>query len=163
MDISRLVKQLCLLLVVTAALAFGQQPPPTNFMAVGGAYNPYTRPSGAGWATYARLIDLKSETYFFTTEDITSTKQKPYIPQTSVRVGFGTKLKEIGPVKLFAIVDGGGASSSDGAGGAASGGTMATIRFGQSSMYGIGGFRILKIQNVSGTPKLYEGGIGWIW
>lgn len=158
-----MIKRLLLLLFVVSALAFGQSstPLPTNFMAMGTMYNPSGKVQYTGWVTYAHLLDTKSATYFFTTEDVIPTT-RPFTLQTSARVGFGTLLKEYGKLRLWAIVDGGGATTGTQAGGAASGRTCVTYPF-KKDLYGVGCYGIVVSNIVPGTPKVYEGGIGRSW
>jgi hypothetical protein len=140
---------------------------PQNFAGAGGLYNPSVgaSPRVTGWATYAKLIDAKSQTYFFTTEDAIPVKVVGggYTIQVSARAGVASLLKVFGPVKIFGIIDGGGASAGLTSGGAASGGGLATIQIGHSHYHAMGGFRVLKVSNVPGTPKLYEFGGGRDW
>jgi alkyl sulfatase BDS1-like metallo-beta-lactamase superfamily hydrolase len=58
------------------------------------------------------------------------------------------------------LIDGGGASSTLQTGGAVSTGSIGLFRV-TKNMYIVEGFRVLKISGVSGTPKLYEVGIGF--
>ncbi len=129
-------------------------------MAAGAGYNPFTRPGAAGWFSYANLLDAKSQTYVFTTQELSSSTERPYTAQTSVRIGIGTVLKQFGPVRILGIVDGGGAVAGSDSGGAASGGTMAVFSIGKSRYSLVAGFRVLKTSIVSGTPKVYEFGLG---
>lgn len=148
---------------VTAPPAATTVATPANFAGAGVLYNPSGSPRVTGWATFAKLLDAKSETYLFTTEDaFVASGTKPFTITTSVRAGFATKLKEIGRVKVFGIVDGGGATAGSASGAAASGGGIATIRA-KGNMYIMLGYRALMLQGQSGTPKLYEGGLGWAW
>ena len=140
---------------------------PQNFVGVGGLYNPAVgaSPRFTGWATYAKLIDARSQTYFFTTEDAIPVRVAGggFTLQVSARAGVASLLKVFGPVKIFGIIDGGGASAGLTSGGAASGGGLATFQLGHSHNHLMGGFRILKVTNVPGTPKLYEFGVGRDW
>jgi hypothetical protein len=137
--------------------------PPVNFAGVGGLYNPSGSPRMTGWATYAKLVDAKSESYFFSTEDaFVSSGTSPFTITVSGRVGLATKLKEIGPVKVFGIVDGGGATAGSASGAAASGGGIAVIKL-KGSYSLILGYRALVLQGQAGTPKLYELGFGKAW
>lgn len=156
-------KRLLLLLIVVSALAFGQSstPLPVNFMGAGAMYNPGGKAPYTGWVTYAHLLDVKSATYFFTTEDVIPTK-RPFTLQTSARVGFGTLLKEYGKLRLWAIVDGGGATTGTQSGGAAGGRTCATFPI-KKDVYGVGCYGIVVSNIVPGTPKVYEAGLGKSW
>lgn len=136
--------------------------PPANFAGAGALYNPSGTPRVTGWATWAKLVDAKSESYFFTTEDAFVQGLKPFAITTSVRVGLATKIKEIGPVKVFGIVDGGGATSGATSGAAASGGGIATIKV-KGAYYLMLGYRAIMLQGQAGTPKLYEIGLGKAW
>jgi len=170
------MKKLLLLLVVMSALAFGQAsttPPttttlnvsvlPDNFVAMGAMYNPSGSARYTGWATYAHMLDRPSGTYFFTTEDVIPvTKTKPYTVQTSARVGIGTLMKQFGQIRLWAIVDGGGATTGIQSGGAAGGRTCLTFPVRKAySMLGCYGVVISNI--VPGTPKVIELGFGKSW
>ncbi len=146
-------------MLLVAVSGYPQQLPAT-FLAAGAAYNPFSHPGAAGWFSYARLVDAGSGTYFFTTEDLTSSRERPYTAQISVRVGIGTLLKQIGPVRVIGIVDGGAAAAGDESGGAASGGSMAIVRVLKTNYSLVIGFRVLKTSIGSGTPKVYEIGLG---
>jgi hypothetical protein len=129
--------------------------PPSNFIGAGAAYNPAGSPKTTGWASWGKLIDAKSESYFFTTEDAIVVRTPSYAIQTSVRVGVASLLKQFGPVKIYGIVDGGGATVGTTSGGAASGGGIAELPIGKTTYHFMAGFRILKT-SLPGTPKLYE-------
>lgn len=158
-------KQLLLSIALIAGFAMAQPAPvtsttvPTGFVAMGGGWNPYTNPQASGWASYAYLINEKTELYWFTTEDITSASKRPFTIQTSVRTGFATPLKKLDRLTIMGLFDVGGASSTLGSGGAGSLGSIGLFRL-STNWYLVGGFRVIKVQNVSGTPKLYEFGIG---
>lgn len=145
--------------MLLAGLCCAQQvAPPDSFVAAGGSYNAFSRPVAAGWFTYGKLIDTGSATYLFTTEDVTSSRERPYTAQTSVRMGVATLLKKVGPLQFYGVVDGGGATAGTDSGGAASGGSFAVLQFGKKTWGAIVGFRILKTSIAPGTPKLYEAG-----
>jgi hypothetical protein len=133
-------------------------PPPQNFVGVGYLYNPSGSPKSTGWASYGKLIDPKSTSYFFTTEDAIMVRTPTLQLQTSARVGVATLMKTLGPVQIFGIVDGGGATTGTASGGAASGGGLAQIPIGKSHYHFAAGFRIFKTSTSSGTPKAYEFG-----
>lgn len=138
--------------------------PPSNFVAAGAAYNKAGSPKTTGFVTWGKLLDAKSSSYFFTTEDVVATKS-PLAIQTSIRVGVGTKLKTIGPIEIYALVDGGGATSGSSSGGAGSAGSIAVYHFGKSKFYGMGGYRYIVTSikdaagNNQGPTKVYEFGI----
>lgn len=172
---TKLIKIL-VMIVVVSALAFGQAsttPPvdttttitalPQNFAAAGGMYTPSAASKYTGWATYAHLLDQKSGTYFFTSEDVVPvTTSKPYTIQTSARVGFGTLLKQFGQVRVWGIVDGGGASTGTQSGGAAGGRTCVTTPV-KKAYSAIGCYGVIKSNIVAGTPKVIEFGFGKSW
>jgi len=139
---------------------------PTAWIGAGAVYNPNSKKT-TGWATYARLIDAKSGTYFFTTEDAMPVKSPSgklldTTIQTSVRVGIGTILKEVGRFKLIGLCDGGGATIGSASSGAASCGSLLAFRA-STHWTVIAGFRVIKTALVSGTPKQYEIGVGRDW
>jgi hypothetical protein len=139
--------------------------PPQNFAGAGAAYNPVA-PSNrtTGWATYGHLLDAKSETYFFTTEEAIAVKNPSLALQTSVRVGFGTLMKTFGPVKLYGIGDGGGATTGTTSGGAGSLGTFALIKLGKHDYYFGAGYRVIVTSNTStSTNKVWEAGFFKSW
>lgn len=150
-----------LLLLMSAVCCLAQSTLPSNWAGIGALYNPGGG-KATGWASYAKLVDPKSGTYFFTTEDVMPVKGPPFQLQTSVRVGVATIMKDLGPVKILGIVDGGGATVGGSSSGAASGGGIAVWQFnsGWNLMLGL---RVLKTAFVSGTPKLYEIGFGRTW
>lgn len=140
-------------------------PPAQNFAGAGAAYNPVA-PSNktTGWATYGHLLDAKSQTYFFTTEDAIIVKNPSLTLQTSVRVGFGTLMKTLGPVKLYGIGDGGGATTGTTSGGAASLGTFGLIKLGKKDYYFGAGYRVIITSNSSqSTNKIWEAGFFKSW
>lgn len=172
---SKFLKLLALMLVCSA-LAFGQASTtpsvdttvtasllPSNFAAAGAMYTPSTSSKYTGWVTYAHLLDQKSGTYFFSTEDVIPViNTKPYTIQTSARVGFGTLLKQFGQVRVWGIVDGGGASTGTQSGGAAGGRTCVTAPI--KKVYSVlGCYGIIKSNIVDGTPKVIEFGFGKSW
>ncbi len=137
---------------------------PANWAGGGAIYDPSAR-KATGWFSFAHLLDAKSGTYLFTTEDVTpvkATTSTPFTVQTSVRIGVATILKEFGRLKILGLMDGGGATIGSSSSGAASGGTIATLRI-KTSFQIMGGFRVLKTTLVPGTPKLYEMGFGYSW
>lgn len=141
------------------------QVPPSNFAGAGAAYNPAAVSNKTtGWATYGHLLDARTETYFFTTEDAIVVKNPALTVQTSVRVGFGTKMKEFGPLKIYGIGDGGGATTGATSGGAASLGTFALLRFKQSSYYLGAGYRMIVTSNTTtSTNRVWEFGLFKTW
>lgn len=155
--------KLLLSIILYASLAFGQSattpPDPTGFVAFGSGWNPYTNPQVNGWASYAYLIDAKSSLWLYTTEDITSASKHPFTIQTSIRTGLATPIKTWGRLQIIALADGGMASSTLNNGAAASFGTIDMFRI-TKSWYIVAGFRMIKVQGVDGTPKLYEFGMG---
>lgn len=153
------MKKLLFSLLLTAGLALAQ-PAPTGFVAAGGGWNPYTTPQASGWASYGYLINEKQELYWFTTEDFTSSTKRPFTIQTSIRTGLATPLKKIGRITIMGLFDIGGASSSISSNMAGSTGSIILLRL-TKNWYAVGGFRVLKINGTSGTPKLYEAGIGY--
>lgn len=152
--------KLLLSLLLIAGLALAQPAPPMGFVAAGAGWNPYTTPQASGWASYGYLINEKQELYWFTTEDITSSAKRPFTIQTSVRTGLATPLKKIGRVTIMGLFDIGGASSNLTSGLAGSTGSIGLVRV-TKNWYLVGGFRVLKINGVPGTPKLYEAGFGY--
>jgi hypothetical protein len=139
-------------------------PLPQNFAGAGAAYNPIGSPKTTGWASWGRLIDAKSESYVFTTEDAILVRTgSTFSVQTSLRVGLATKLKQFGPLKVFGIMDGGGATTGLTTGGAASGGGIAEVQIKQSHYHIAVGFRIIKTNVSGGTPKMYEIGFFRDW
>jgi hypothetical protein len=137
--------------------------PPATFVGAGALYNPSGTPRVTGWATYAKLVDAKSQSYFFTTEDAFVSKLNgSYTTTVSGRVGMATLIKALGPVQVFGIVDGGGATAGTVSGAAASGGGIAMIKV-KSDYYLMLGYRALLLQGQAGTPKLYEIGFGKAW
>lgn len=179
-----MIKRFLLLFVVMSALAFGQAstvPPkvaiplpatgvpvvtnvlPQNFAATGAMYNPSGTTKYTGWVTYAHLLDQKSGTYFFSSEDVIPVKGPPFTVQTSARVGIGTLLKQFGQVRVWAIVDGGGATTGTQSGGAASGRSCVTVPWRKTTWSGIGCYGVVVSNIVPGTPKVIEAGIGKSW
>lgn len=180
----KLCKVLAILLVCTA-LAFGQASIPAkptitaplpaldtstlpqNFGAAGALYNPSGAVKETGWATYAHLVDQKSGTYLFTTEDVVPVKGTGgiagYTLETSVRAGFGTLLKQFGQLRVWGIVDGGGATTGTVTGAAAGGRSCATLPFRKTAFSFIGCYGIMKSSVISGTPKVIEFGFGKSW
>jgi len=167
--------RLCVLFVVLSAMVFGQasttpavtQPAtveilPQNFAAAGAMYNPSGSSKYTGWATYAHLLDQKSGTYFFSTEDVIPIKN-PISLQTSARVGIGTLLKQFGQIRLWGVVDGGGATSGTKSGGAASGRTCVTVPYRKTAFSAIGCYGVVVSNIVPGTPKVIELGFGKSW
>lgn len=170
-----MLKRLLLLFVVLSALAFGQAsttPPaptqqtvsilPQNFAAAGAMYNPSGSTKYTGWTTYAHLLDQKSGTYFFGSEDVIPTKH-PVGVQTSARVGIGTLMKQFGQVRLWGIVDGGGATTGTQSGGAASGRTCLTAPIGKTAYSVVGCYGVIISNVVPGSPKVIELGFGKSW
>ena len=162
--------KLIVIVLMASALAFGQASPdvapvlPSNFAAAGAMYTPSATSRYTGWATYAHLLDQKSGTYFFTSEDVIPViNTKPYTLQTSARVGFGTLMKQFGQVRMWAIVDGGGATTGTQSGGAAGGRTCLTAPYRKTAYSFIGCYGILKSNIVPGTPKVIELGFGKSW
>jgi len=153
------MKKLILILLGIAGLA-SAQPAPTGFVAAGAGWNPYTTPQASGWFSYAYLINDKQELYWYTTEDITSASKRPFTIQTSIRTGIATPLKKMGRLTVMGLVDIGGASSTITTSGAASAGSVGLFRM-FKNVYAVAGFRILKISSISGTPKLYQAGLGY--
>lgn len=147
-----------------SSLALPSTTPPSNFVAAGAVYNSAGKTKTTGFVTWGKLIDAKSSSYVFTTEDVVATKS-PLAVQTSVRVGVGTKLKSIGPIDIYALLDGGGATSGASSGGAGSLGSIGTLRVGKSSWYVMGGYRYIVTSikdgagNKQGPTKVYEFGI----
>lgn len=171
------LRKLFLGMIVVSALAFGQAsttPPatasvnvvqlPDNFAAAGAMYNPSGSSKYTGWATYAHLIDRASGTYFFSTEDVIPVSLKrPYTVQTSVRVGVGTLMKQFGQVRLWGIVDGGGATTGTKSGGAAGGRSCLTVPIRKTAYSLLGCYGVVISNIVPGTPKVIELGIGKSW
>lgn len=171
-----MLKRLLCMFVVVTALAFGQAsttPPaktpdatinvlPNNFAAAGAMYNPSATSKYTGWVTYAHLLDQKSGTYFFSSEDVIPTKNPAGI-QTSARVGLGTLMKQFGQVRVWAVVDGGGATTGTQSGGAASGRSCVTAPFRKTAYSLIGCYGVVKSNVVPGTPKVIEFGVGKSW
>lgn len=91
--------------------------------------------------------------------------KSPLAVQTSVRVGVGTKLKTIGSLDIYALLDGGGATSGASSGGAGSMGSIGVFRFKKSPWYAMGGYRYIITSvkdgagNKQGPTKVYEFGI----
>lgn len=169
------MKRLLCLFVVLSALAFGQAsttPPtpiaavvevlPQNFAGAGAMYNPSGSTKYTGWVTYAHLLDQKSGTYFFTSEDVIPIKN-PVGVETSARVGVGTLMKQFGIIRLWGIVDGGGATTGTKSGAATSGRTCATVPVKKSTYSVIGCYGIVVSNVVPGTPKVIELGVGKSW
>jgi len=135
---------------------------PDNFAGAGALYNPKGSSKYTGWATYAHILDQKSGTYFFTTEDVIPLKS-PVSLQTSARVGIGTLMKQFGQIRVWGIVDGGGATSGTQSGGAASGRTCVTIPWRKTAYSAIGCYGVVVSNIVPGTPKVIELGFGKSW
>lgn len=169
-EVDQMLKQLEAALATPAATTVAAVPAaterPNMWIGAGAVYNPNSHKT-TGWATWARLIDAKSGTYFFTTEDAMpvkapSGKLLDTTIQTSVRVGIGTILKEVGRFKLIGLCDGGGATIGSASSGAASCGSLGAFRV-STHWTVVVGFRVIKTQLVSGTPKQYEAGVGRDW
>jgi hypothetical protein len=136
---------------------------PSNWIGLGAGYNTYARPQVNGWMSYGSLLTEKAGgIYSFTTEDITSAHTHPFTVQTSIRTGFATIVKRIGPIYILGLLDGGAAMSSVSFGGAFSGGGISMVKLGHSNWTLAIGARVLKVSNgVSQT--IYEIGLGHLY
>lgn len=132
-------------------------PLPQNFIASGAAYT--TQP--AIWLSEATLLNRTQGLYSFTTIDISSTHTHPFTAQTSVRSGFALVFKQIGPITLLILADGGASTAGSDIGAAYSGAGFINIPLGKTTFSIITGIRVLKTDiSSNGTPKSYELGIG---
>lgn len=131
---------------------------PSSWMGAGGGWNKASTPQIAGWASYAKLISTKSQTYSFTSWDITSVKGPNFVSQSSARTGLATLIKQVGPVSVLGFGDAGMATSS-GLGGAFSGGGIAVIKLGKTNFTIELAVRVLKVASQP-NQMVYEFGIG---
>jgi hypothetical protein len=106
------------------ALAFAQTPPPeTSWLGAGASYSQESTPQGAGLLAYATQVSAKGEIWSFSEYLITSSKSKPWTPQTSTTTGIWNPLKKFGFLTLGTFYQAGVATSSS-TGLALSGGGM---------------------------------------
>lgn len=132
---------------------------PNQWMGAGAAWNQNTTPQIAGWASYAKLVSAKGQTYSFTSWDITSSKAKPYTAQTSARTGLATVIRQFGPITLLGFGDAGMATSVSNFAGAFSGGGIVAIKLGKTDFTINLAARVIKVASQS-NQVIYEFGFG---
>ena len=138
-----------------------QAEPMARFYATGATFEQYSHPELTGWAAMALPLDQARQNWSFTEYDVTASREKPAALQTSVRTGFATQVKAIGPLRIFAIADGGYATANNAAGGAVGGGFLGFLPLGKKKVWNLlGAYRILKTSVASGSPKFYQLGFG---
>lgn len=107
-----------LLLLFLVSTAFGQQP--TDFYATWLTATQHVHPALTGGFSVAHPLD-KQDDYWFNDYNISIVRTPALTFQTTLTTGVATKLRQYGPVKIFAVVLGGVAVVNDSGGGAASG------------------------------------------
>ena len=155
---------------VLAALLFAPQaraqavaePEPTNFVALGAAYN---GASGNGWISYGKSLGAGFSS--FTTYDVTIASRAPLVFQYSARTGVGFDFTTVAPslsvgghLHIIGLGDGGTAATAAALGTAFSGGGLASWDFGEKARHLniVGGGRLLKT-STGGTGTVIEIGI----
>lgn len=135
---------------------------PSNWAGAGAAYSDSIRPPVSGWFSYAMLISEKGALYSFTTHDITSSRERPYTMQTSIRTGLATLMRRIGPIAVLALGDAGMAGAGSSLGGAFSGGGIAILQIGHTHWTLELAVRRIKT-TIGETQSVYEFGTGRTW
>ncbi len=137
------------------------QPQPQKFYALFSNFQTISHPELTGGAAIAIPLDSKQENYSFTTYDVTPRLiASKFSIQTSVRTGIATQVKDIGPCRIFALVDGGYATTGENGSGAIGGGFTAVCpMFKVPSWKILGGARIIKTAD-PGSPKSFQLGFG---
>ncbi len=147
--------------LVLLSLPLTAQTMPSKFYATFANFQTISHPELTGGAAIAIPLDQKQENYSFTTYDVTPRLIKnQFSIQTSVRTGIATSIKDIGPCRIFALVDGGYATTGESGSGAIGGGFTAVCpMFKLPSWKLLGGARIIKTAE-PGSPKSYQLGFG---
>ena len=136
------------------------QTPPAHFYATFLNFQQQTHPELTGGAAVALPLDSAQNNYSFTSYDVTPRLiAKKFQIQTSVRTGIATQVKDIGPCRVFALVDGGYANTGDTASGAVGGGFVGVCPLAKTKFKVLGAVRIIKTSD-PGSPKSYQLGIG---
>jgi hypothetical protein len=124
-----------------------------KFYLTGAVYSPGGRPAVTGVAAVAIPLDKPESNWSYTSYDVTPRKSgSAFTFQTSVRTGFATQIKALGPCRLYALLDGGYAQVDNSAGGAVGGGFIAALPI-TTNWKLIGAYRILKTSVAPGSPK----------
>jgi|SRR5579859_576013 len=132
---------------------------PSQWMGAGAAWNQNTTPQIAGWASYAKLVSGKGQTYSFTSWDVTSSKKTPFTAQTSARTGLAAVIRQLGPITVLGFGDAGMATSVSNFAGAFSGGGIAVIKLGKTNFTIELAARVLKVASQP-NQVVYEIGLG---
>lgn len=132
---------------------------PNSWMGAGAAWDQYTTPQVAGWASYAKLVSSSGQLYSFTSWDATSSRARPYTAQTSVRSGLASVVRRFGPVYLLGFGDAGMAAAAGDFGGAFSGGGIVVIKLGKTNFTLELAARVLKVAGQT-NHVIYEFGFG---
>jgi hypothetical protein len=148
------------LLAIASSLTCLAQAPMGHFYATFASFQQQTHPELTGGAAVALPLDQKEQNWSFTSYDVTPRLiGKVFSTQTSVRTGFATSVKDIGPCRIFALVDGGYAIAGNTASGAVGGGFVGVCPLGKTKFKALGAVRIIKTAD-PGSPKSYQLGIG---
>lgn len=122
--------------LVFGGLGLAQSPPPpssppssSSWFGAGASWSPSSSPEGAGLLAYATQVSAKGEIWSFSEYLITSSKAKPWTPQTSTTTGIWNPLLTLGGGKVvFGTFYQAGVATSSSAGLALAGGGMVMAR-----------------------------------
>ncbi len=130
-----------------------------TFWGVGVSALAESSPKPTGWAAIAVPINTKYAIYSISETDYSTAGLHPIKVQTSVRTGFATLVKQLGPVAIYGLANAGTATTGANTGGAFAGGGVALVPLSKSKTTLILGIRIIKT-SIGGTTQLIEVGFG---
>ncbi len=131
-----------------------------RFYMLGAVATPNAHPVVTGMAAVAIPFDKAEQNWSYTSYDVTAhLVNSIFTYQTSIRTGFATQVKTIGPIRIFALVDGGYAQVENTAGGAVGGGFVAVCPLGKNWKL-VPAYRILKTSVAPGSPKSFVLAVG---
>ncbi len=133
---------------------------PSDFYATWLSGTEHVHPALTGGFSIAHPID-KQDDYWFTNYSIAAVKTPTLTFQTTITTGIASKIKQIGPIKVFAVVLGGVAVVNSNGGGATSGKILVDIPLGKSPWrFLFVPFSIDKTSTAPGNPMSIMVGFG---
>jgi hypothetical protein len=134
---------------------------PNNWAGAGIAYNQFSTPQIAGWASYLHLISVPQAMYAGFSYDVTSATAHPFKIQTSTRLRVAMVVRQYQRLAIIGLGDAGMAVAGSNLGGAFSGGGAAIYKLNDGYTVMLGA-RILKT-SLGQSQAIYEIGFGKAW
>jgi hypothetical protein len=153
---------MCKLLILPLAVICAAVAQPSNWVGSGAAFNQAASPQINGWASYATLLSKPQLLYSFSSYDVTPIRLSGKLTiQTSARTGFAMVIRQLGPITLLGLLDGGMAAAGTGAGqtvgSAFSGGGIAVWKLGKTNWTVAAAYRRLQ---TTAPQDVFEIGFG---